>query len=88
MLNYEVDTIYFYQCLLNAVELIIRNLRIRLSGEMFEFVCLNYLVKQFCPKCFLKHKRLFFFFCYKHMVGILTSDPHNCYHCDNKTFFS
>ena len=41
MLNYEVDTIYFYPCLLNAVELIIRNLRIRLSGEMFEFICLN-----------------------------------------------
>ena len=40
MQNYKVDSIYFYHCLLNALELTIRDLRIKLSSEMFEFVCL------------------------------------------------
>lgn len=62
MLNYEVDTIYFYPCLLNAVELIIRNLRIRLSGEMFEFVCLNYSGKTVLPEMFPETQKVVFLF--------------------------
>ena len=52
MQNYTVDSIYFFPSLLKPVEMLIKHRRIKLSGDMFEFVCLNYSGKAFLIETF------------------------------------
>ena len=79
MHNYEVDSIYFCPCLMKAVEIIVRDPRIKLSGLMFESVYLNYSGQTVLVKTFPATQNIGFF-CYKHVIDVFIADPNICCH--------
>ena len=42
MQNYEASFLYFCTCLLKTVDLVVKNERIKLSGEIVEFLAMKY----------------------------------------------
>ena len=42
MQNYEASFLYFCPCLLKTVDLVVKNEKTKLSGEIFEFLAMNY----------------------------------------------
>ena len=68
MKNYEVDIIHFYPHLFSFVGIILKdNLKIKMSGEMFDSVCVNYKAK-FLAETFDVQRKIVFF-CFKHLAN-------------------
>ena len=84
MQNYKVDVFFFYPCLLSVLELIIRDSKLTVSGEFFEFTCTNHSGK--CLVETFHEKQKISLFCFVQLAVVFVISPYNCYHYNKKTF--
>ena len=82
MKKYEVNIIHFCPCLFSFVGIILKdNSKIKMSGEMFDSVYVNYK-GGFLAEMFDVQKKIGFF-CFDHLAD---TDPFRCFQCKKKPF--